>query len=349
MKSGDESTSSQTQQPSIPVRPTKSNSSTSSGSSETVTKLKPPPPKPKKLSSKIAAFQQQLFNPMKSGSSADEDENKGEGEQPKPRKAVDSSKFLLRFGGNAIPLPGMFNPGQIPMHARPSSTTKDDDNDDDKEEQGSSRSVENAPVRRTRGPRGKKLPKAVSEAKVESESKFCLESGELFGLVFTKKVEESVDGLNEEEVAHKSLEEEVTEVNVKPEVALKTVEKQEEEDDIIDEYEKDDDIVEKDEPKSENGVAKEEVIEAKIDESVTVPGEFEEDTKEEEEEEKEEEPVHRIAVSTDSRESPIEEEEDDDDIVIDKTGEEKLNSSNSSLVDVKQEMEDELSKNDEML
>ena len=44
-----------------------------------------------------------------------------------------------------------------------------------------------------------------------------------------------------------------------------------------------------------------------------------------------------------------EEEEDDDDIVIDKTGGEKLNSSNSSLVDVKQEMEDELSKNDEML
>ncbi|RCK62994.1 Altered inheritance of mitochondria protein 21 [Candida viswanathii] len=326
LTSADESTSSTSSgKPTIPVRPTKSSTS----SSETVAKLKPPPPKPKKLSSKIAAFQQQLFNPTKSSSSADE--NEGEAE-PTPRKPVDSSKFLLRFGGKGIPLPGMFNPGQIPV--RPKSSAKDED----EEEEGSSRSAENAPVRRTRGPRGKKLPKAVSEAKVETESKFCLESGELFGLVFTKKVE---DAQLEEELVEpeKAAEEddlvvggkEEEEEEVKPLRHVPSTISEPEDKTPIEEVEPEAPIHDAEvEPEEETPIKYVDPKEDTIAEPIAIPGEFEE-----------EEPAHRVAVAPEPKE-PLPD-------VVDRETEDKLNSSEESIVDVKQEMEDALTKDDEIV
>lgn len=340
---GDESTSGITsKKPIIPVRPTKSSRSSSI---ESVPKLKPPPPKPKKLSSKIAAFQQQLFNPTNNSEPSDAEENKGEGEQSKPRKPVDSNKFLLRFGGKAIPLPGMFNPGQIPIPGKLSPSKDEADGQDD----GSSRSVDPAPaVRRTRGPRGKKLPKSISETKVETESKFCLESGELFGLVFTKKVEEKPEVEQSDEW-----------------VADKDENDDHVRDDILDDYNEE---IPKDEevPKDEDGNKDEEVsepvkeqeqevdediefkkeeitepIKETINEHTIISGESDEVTTEEE-------PVHRVAVTTEPEQptQPDPDVMDDDPIVHTKASDAKFNSSNTSLVDVKQEIEDELANND---
>ena len=45
----------------------------------------------------------------------------------------------------------------------------------------------NAPVRRTRGPRGKKLPKAVADAEVKTESRFAIELGNCGALNLKRK------------------------------------------------------------------------------------------------------------------------------------------------------------------
>ena len=65
------------------------------------------------MSSKIAAFQQQLFNP---NASSEEDVSSTGSKQPESgiRKRSTENSVLLRFGGKAIPLPGMFNPNQMP-------------------------------------------------------------------------------------------------------------------------------------------------------------------------------------------------------------------------------------------
>ena len=79
----------------------------------------------------------------------------------------------------------MFNPNQMP---KPSISHGEETSDDKEEKQESA--TANAPVRRTRGPRGKKLPKAVADAEVKTESRFAIELGKLWSIEFKKKIVE---------------------------------------------------------------------------------------------------------------------------------------------------------------
>lgn len=172
-------------EPIVPNRPDNKDLESSQRDTQASVKLKPPPPKPKKLSSKIAAFQQQLFNPA--NASSEEDVSSTGSKQPESgiRKRSTENSVLLRFGGKAIPLPGMFNPNQMP---KPSISHGEETSDDKEEKQESA--TANAPVRRTRGPRGKKLPKAVADAEVKTESRFAIELGKLWSIEFKKKIVE---------------------------------------------------------------------------------------------------------------------------------------------------------------
>ena len=172
-------------EPIVPNRPDNKDLESSQRDTQASVKLKPPPPKPKKLSSKIAAFQQQLFNPA--NASSEEDVSSTGSKQPESgiRKRSTENSVLLRFGGKAIPLPGMFNPNQMP---KPSISHGEETSDDREEKQESA--TANAPVRRTRGPRGKKLPKAVADAEVKTESRFAIELGKLWSIEFKKKIVE---------------------------------------------------------------------------------------------------------------------------------------------------------------
>ncbi|CAX45248.1 conserved hypothetical protein [Candida dubliniensis CD36] len=185
-------------EPIVPNRPGNKELESIPRDTQTSIKSKPPPPKPKKLSSKIAAFQQQLFNPM--NASSEEDVGSTGSKQPEPgiRKRSTENSILSRFGGKAIPLPGMFNPNQMP---KPSISHGEETSDDKEEKEEKEENVTaNVPVRRTRGPRGKKLPKAVADAEIKTESRFTIESGKLWSLEFKREIKE------EKEIGHSDLE-----------------------------------------------------------------------------------------------------------------------------------------------
>ncbi|EGW32293.1 uncharacterized protein SPAPADRAFT_50859 [Spathaspora passalidarum NRRL Y-27907] len=165
--------------PSIPPRPSKN--------IESPKPQKAPPPKPKKLSSRIAAFQQQLF---------EQSSNDASNAPPPIARKLTSEKTGF-MSGVGIPLPGMFNPLQLKKQQEAA-------NEQEEEEEEDSSAVERkvepvASARRAKGPRGKRLPKALSEpVNIETESRFKLETGELFSLSFTKK-EEPKEEVNEED------------------------------------------------------------------------------------------------------------------------------------------------------
>lgn len=136
------------------------------------TAKKAPPPKPKKLSSKIAAFQQMFNQPAQ--------------EQPKVDREPRSGRLLEDRAGFAanlqnmmggIALPGMASPELLKKLAPASST-------DAEKSEPSTR----AP-RRARGPRGKKLPTSITETKVTVEPRFKLTVSELWEVSFKKKEE----------------------------------------------------------------------------------------------------------------------------------------------------------------
>lgn len=136
------------------------------------TAKKAPPPKPKKLSSKIAAFQQMFNQPAQ--------------EQPKVDREPRSGRLLEDRAGFAanlqnmmggIALPGMASPELLKKLAPASST-------DSEKSEPSAR----AP-RRARGPRGKKLPTSITETKVTVEPRFNLTVTELWEVSFKKKDE----------------------------------------------------------------------------------------------------------------------------------------------------------------
>ena len=182
-------------EPIVPNRPDNKDLESSQRDTQASVKLKPPPPKPKKLSSKIAAFQQQLFNPA--NASSEEDVSSTGSKQPESgiRKRSTENSVLLRFGGKAIPLPGMSNPNQMP---KPSISHGEETSDDREEKQESA--TANAPVRRTRGPRGKKLPKAVADAEVKTESRFAIELGKLWSIEFKEITSTSVEDLEKPKI-----------------------------------------------------------------------------------------------------------------------------------------------------
>lgn len=165
------------------------------------------PPKPKKLSSKIAAFQQ-MFNeqpqvPLKPSRP----------ERPADKKfSTNTMKFaesLKGVVGRGVPMPGMVNPSTW------KGKEKDDDDDDESEELKPI--ADN--VRRTKGPKGKRLPKGLKDVKVEEEARFKVVIHDLWEVDFKAKVVDEVvevvaDGAKE--VNDESKVEESLDINPEP-------------------------------------------------------------------------------------------------------------------------------------
>lgn len=154
--------------PSIPARPPRPSSKD---------KPKAPPPKPKKLSSKIAAFQQMFNQP------ATEAPQPQERSVPEPRGKLSSDKTsfaanLQNMMGPGIALPGMANPELLKKLA-PASPEKEESQS--KPDPG----LKGAP-RRAKGPRGKRLPKSVTDAKIEESSDLKTAFYEVWEIDFNK-------------------------------------------------------------------------------------------------------------------------------------------------------------------
>ena len=163
----------------------------------------PPPPKPKKLSSRIAAFQEQLFsNPKASDSNSDEKQS-----------AAPRVPHFQKFQGQGIPLPGLMRPqGGLPF-GKPTArneereTAKAREEEEDKEdeegaggggeEEVKARAIKSV-ARRTVGPRGKKLPKSVTQTKIERLNPREPELGLLWKCKFVKQVESNTSAVKEE-------------------------------------------------------------------------------------------------------------------------------------------------------
>lgn len=189
----EEETESKHSMPIIPMRPKKAKQLstgdlTKNSSSDSVPSIpsrpnKMPPPKPKKLSSKIAAFQQFL-------------NNEPEPAKPSPKPKTDTrgklSSSHMKFAqnlqgimGKGIPLPGMMDPrmrsneslvegkGVEEDDKYPDKTGDTGEATEDKEE--------NKPIRRAKGPKGKRLPKNLSTpVNIESSNKFKIATGDLW-------------------------------------------------------------------------------------------------------------------------------------------------------------------------
>ncbi|KAI5963799.1 AIM21 [Candida pseudojiufengensis] len=164
--------------PKIPSRPKKEENSSA--------KPKAPPPKPKKLSSKIAAFQQQLFQPQNK-SETDVSDNTTDSIQETPKSRPINFK---KFEGNGIPLPGMFNPAMLHVNQQQKPA----------EASESIPSAATSNIKRTRGPKGKKLPKAIANASVEAENNFNWESGSLWSFNFGKLKKNEIEISKDERV-----------------------------------------------------------------------------------------------------------------------------------------------------
>lgn len=154
--------------PSIPARPPRPSSKD---------KPKAPPPKPKKLSSKIAAFQQMFNQP------ATEAPQPQERSVPEPRGKLSSDKTsfaanLQNMMGPGIALPGMANPELLKKLA-PASPEKEES------QSKSDPGLKGAP-RRAKGPRGKRLPKSVTDAKIEESSDLKTAFYEVWEIDFNK-------------------------------------------------------------------------------------------------------------------------------------------------------------------
>ncbi|OBA19819.1 hypothetical protein METBIDRAFT_208435 [Metschnikowia bicuspidata var. bicuspidata NRRL YB-4993] len=153
---------------------------------------KAPPAKPKKLSSKIAAFQQ-MFNqaPL---------------EQTIPKiapserarlssKQTSFASNLQDMMGRSLPLPGMANP-DVTKKMSPA----EDPAEIESEQQSESVSCSSIP-RRARGPRGKRLPKQIQDTKIEIEPRFKICVSDVWEVSFCKlqETDSSDDVENEQE------------------------------------------------------------------------------------------------------------------------------------------------------
>lgn len=160
--------------PSVPSRPPKPASKE---------KPKAPPPKPKKLSSKIAAFQQ-MFNQEPA------ETTKEEKSSPEKRGKLSSDKTnfaanLQNMMGAGIALPGMANPEMLKKLAPAESELEPSEKKTD--------SVPQSTSRRARGPRGKRLPKSIQESTIAIEPRFKFSSGKLWEIDFNTEEKEQED------------------------------------------------------------------------------------------------------------------------------------------------------------
>ena len=134
------------------------------------------------MSSKIAAFQQQLFNPA--NASSEEDVSSTGSKQPESgiRKRSTENSVLLRFGGKAIPLPGMFNPNQMPKPSISHGKKHLMIERKNRKVQLQMHLLEELEVQEVRN-----YLKAVADAEVKTESRFAIELGKLWSIEFKKE------------------------------------------------------------------------------------------------------------------------------------------------------------------
>lgn len=187
--------------PEIPPHPKKAEPSSmnpaSSSSESAYLKPKAPPPKPKKLSSKIAAFQQ-MFNqePVEKSSSFSKEPSDKPARTPGGLSS-DKVKFaesLRGMMGRGIPLPGMAAPVPKPAEGEEQEEETDEGHAPVKEETKiATRST------RAKGPKGKKLPNALKKpVNIEVKSRFEIFAEDIWNLKFKKpQLKEKDDEENE--------------------------------------------------------------------------------------------------------------------------------------------------------
>lgn len=122
---------------------------------------KAPPPKPKKLSSRIAAFQQMFNEPAPAPQPRSASPERGK----LSSKRTDFAASLQTVMGRGLPLPGMADPAMIKKLTR--LAEEPEIKDTEKTDEGLAPSV----PRRTKGPK-KRLPKLVQETKLEVAPRF---------------------------------------------------------------------------------------------------------------------------------------------------------------------------------
>ncbi|CCE64717.1 hypothetical protein TPHA_0I02130 [Tetrapisispora phaffii CBS 4417] len=172
-------TENKTEEPTIPKRPVKVNNEVNENANEEtpivpserpVQKKKssaPPPPVPKKPSSRIAAFQkmieeQQMQNIQSSsrGVATNTSQENLNGQTTDPTTKTNNGTSSI--GSKAQQLTGLFAlPGMMPMGGIPDSLAKKLQPPSSTSE-GVTASVVTSVTRRAKGPRGRKLPKAVA-------------------------------------------------------------------------------------------------------------------------------------------------------------------------------------------
>lgn len=173
-------------EPFVPPRPRKKHEESSSEE-----KIKVPPPKPKKLSSKIAAFQKLFNDPGPSTRLSDQELTSDSTGQASLNERSKLSSEKIKFAqnlnlqgvmGRGIPLPGMARP--------PSPREKHGGNE---VQPSISNVTENKHKPRARGPKGKRLPKALKDHKnLEIDSKFRIIVLDLWDIKFPLKDETSL-------------------------------------------------------------------------------------------------------------------------------------------------------------
>lgn len=182
--------------PIVPKRPKKPAKPSSAPATEASTIDKPvasseskkaPPPKPKKLSSKIAAFQQ-MFNQQPPELELKDSSTRGKLSSDK----VKFAQSLQGVMGRGIALPGMVNPAQLPPASESIA-----------EADTSVKPI--SKVTRAKGPRGKRLPQALkTPAEVQVASRFEVFVEESWSVSLKKEKEE----VKEKEVKEKEVKEE---------------------------------------------------------------------------------------------------------------------------------------------
>ena len=159
--------------PTVPARPVKKTFTSED------TKSKMPPPKPKKLSSRMAAFQE-MFEKVPLAGSGFQPPVKSSPAPTAKKLSPDKIKFadnLKTLVGKGVALPGMVAPelsNKANSEVEPADTTDE------------SKPKVLASSRRAKGPRSR-LPKALKEPTlVEASSRFQLVQGKLWSLEFSK-------------------------------------------------------------------------------------------------------------------------------------------------------------------
>lgn len=146
------------------------------------------PPKPKKLSSKIAAFQEMLNKQPRFSEEKDSKKQKDTEEENLVKGKLSSSHMqfaqnLQGIMGRGIALPGMVNNNILrkDISNQNAETSVED----------SEIKLKDEPIRRTKGPKGKRLPKNLSiPATIELESKLEIYKDNLWVVKFEKVTKE---------------------------------------------------------------------------------------------------------------------------------------------------------------